>query len=78
MTDILLSIILNTFKITLRIELFSEKLFLEQIIPLYKNKDLTIIKNYRLITLLNSDYKIIIKAPLKRFSKVLKKVADLY
>jgi hypothetical protein len=72
--EILAPILLAAFKEAFASEEFSAELSAGQIILLYKKEDLTLMKNYRLITLLNTDYKIITKALARRFSKVLTEV----
>ena len=78
LADTLLPLMLSAFKAALSMESFPEELSLGQIILLYKSGDPTLMKNYRPITLLNSDYKIITKALSRRFSKVLHEVAGPY
>jgi hypothetical protein len=57
---------------------FPAELAKGQIILLYKKDNSTLMKNYCLITLLNVDYKIMIKTLAKRFSKVLADVIDSF
>lgn len=74
--DSTLSIVLETFKDAFKADIFSAKLAKRQIIILFKKDDSIVIKNYRPITLLNIDYKIIIKALAKRFFRVLSEVVS--
>ena len=73
-----LPLVLATFREAFELEVFPQELAAGQIILLYKKEDPTVMKNYRPITLLNVDYKIITKALSKRFSKVLEEVVGPY
>lgn len=51
---------------------FSAELAHSWIVLLYKKSNLIIMKNYRLITLLNTNYKIITKASVRRFIRFIR------
>jgi hypothetical protein len=73
-SDTVLPKVLEIFNKAFDMETFSPELAKSQIVLLYKKDDPTLIKNYRSITLLNVNYKIVTKALAKRFSKVLANV----